>query len=242
MTVYTPQTLEKKYQNGEAKKCMSVNGARIIIPTNCSEPVGFTNPDDLAPALLARWKNGERGPEFENQTLQPGDALVMYDNGRNFNKILDENPDWHKSPEGIKAMIEKLYSYADVGAKMDEPAIWNSDLNWAKDVKLATTSGKFVDETLWNKSAGKALEVVKNPPVQHYILLQPGDILLDENKKEQTAGGMSAIAVRQPDGRWNIVQLSAKDYIDIEEKQDYTKQQINPFVMAALSTGRGPNS
>lgn len=38
--------------------------------------------------------------------------------------------------------------------------------------------------------------------------------------REQTAGGMSAIAVKQPgDGKdWNIVQLGAKGYVVVKEK------------------------
>lgn len=227
--IYRTKDLEEKYKKGETSKCMSVQNARIIIPTNCQEPVGFTNPDDLEPALLARWKKGERGEEFENQILNPGDALVMYNNGRNFNQILDENPDWHTSAKGIKDMIEKLYSYAEVGAKMDEPAIWNSDFNWAESVKLTTTNGKLISREFWSENAGKALETVKNPMLQDFIVLQPGDVVWDEEKKKQTAGAMSAIAVRQPDGTWNIVQLNAKGYIAVETEK-YIKP-VNPLLL-----------
>ncbi len=217
--IYTSETLERKYLNGETSKCISVNGARIIIPTSCTESVSFTNPDDLEPSLLVRWKNGERGPEFENQKLNPGDALVMYNNGRDFNKLLNEVNGWHTSPQGIKDMIERLYSCADVGAKMDEPAIWNSDLNWAKSVALTTTRGQPVTESLWQAKAGKALEVIKNPMVQDFVMLSPGDVVWDRNKQKQVAGAMSAIAVRQPDATWNIVQLNAKGYRALETNE-----------------------
>ncbi len=232
--IYTSATLEKKYLNGETGKCISVNGARIIIPTSCTESVSFTNPDDLEPSLLARWKNGERGPEFENQKLNPGDALVMYNNGRDFNKLLDEDKDWHTSPQGIKDMIERLYSCADVGAKMDEPAIWNSDLNWAKSVALTTTGGQLVTDSLWKAKAGKALEVLKKPLVQDFVVLSPGDVVWDKNKQKQVAGAMSAIAVRQPDATWNIVQLNAKGYQAIETNDN---SDVNtPYLISQLGS------
>ncbi len=235
--IYTSETLEKKYLNGETGKCISVNGARIIIPTSCSESVSFTNPDDLEPTLLTRWKNGERGPEFENQKLNPGDALVMYNNGRDFNKLLNEVKNWHTSPQGIKEMIEHLYACADVGAKMDEPAIWNSDLNWAKSVSLTTTGGQLVTESLWQAKAGKALEVIKSPVVQDFVVLSPGDVVWDRNKQKQVAGAMSAIAVRQPDATWNIVQLNAKGYQPIETNNNSAVNTA--YLMSQIGKKRG---
>ncbi len=172
------------YKNGETSKCISVNGALIKIPTKCSEPVGFTNPDDLEPALLARWKNGERGPELENHTLRPGDCLVMYNNGRNFNKILDEDPNWHTTPEGIKRTIEILYSYAKVGAKKKEPAIWNSDIGWAKSVDLTTTGGDLVTDNLWQKNFGKAVETIKKTIPLYFLVLRPDDVFVDGKKSK----------------------------------------------------------
>ena len=72
MTILTVADLEKKIEQGAegTGTCISVDGARIIIPTLCEEAIGFTNPDDLDVTLLERWKNGERGPEFENQKLR----------------------------------------------------------------------------------------------------------------------------------------------------------------------------
>ena len=191
MTVYNYRMLDEAVERGEASTCISVNGARIIIPTDCKEVVGFTNPDDLDVDLLARWKSGERGPEFENQKLMPGDCLVMYDNGRNFHKILDKDPDWYKSPEGIKKVIEELYVCAEAGGKNTEE--------------------------MWKENGGKAIEALKSPVKQHFIHVQPGDKLLSSNGIVQTAGAMSAIAVKQPDGNWNIVQLSAKGYAVVDE-------------------------
>lgn len=217
MTIYTYATLNNAVENGEAGTCISVNGARVIIPTSCSEVVGFTNPDDLDIGLLERWKKGERGPEFENQKLMPGDCLVLYDNGRNINQLLDENPDWHKTPEGIKSMIEKLYICAEAGGKNTEPAIWNSDLNWAESVKLTTSAGVAVDENMWREKCGQAVEAVKAPVKQFFIHVQPGDKLISPNGMVQTAASMSAIAVKQPDGSWNMVQLNAKGYVVIDE-------------------------
>lgn len=233
MTEYTLEMLEKMAGNGEAGTCISVNGARIIIPTACSEVVGFTNPDDLDPALKDRWRAGERGPEFENQKLKPGDCLVMYNNGRDMNKLLAENPDWHKTADGIKSMIEKLYSYVDVGANLNEPAIWNSDLAWAKSVHLITSANEEVTEDMWQKRCGQAIESLKTPQEQLFIRLQPGDKffepVLDEKgnpvikdgkelRREQTAGGFSAVVVKQPDGTWNMVQLGAKGYVVVKDK------------------------
>lgn len=217
MTIHTYSTLDRAVENGEASTCISVNGARIIIPTDCPDIVGFTNPDDLDVDLLQRWKNGERGPEFENQKLMPKDCLVLYDNGRNINQILDKEPDWYKSADGIKRTIERLYSCAESGGKNTEPAIWNSDLRWAKGVKLATTAGEEITEELWSKNAGHAIEAVKSPVKQDFIHIMPGDKLISPNGIVQTAGAMSAIAVKQPDGNWNIVQLSAKGYAVVDE-------------------------
>ena len=56
MTIYTYASLDRALKNGECGTCISVDGARIIIPTACSEVVGFTNPDDLDVDLLERWK------------------------------------------------------------------------------------------------------------------------------------------------------------------------------------------
>ena len=44
-----------KQQSGWAAP---TNRVRIIIPTACSEPVKFTNPDDLSEDKKERWKNG----------------------------------------------------------------------------------------------------------------------------------------------------------------------------------------
>lgn len=223
MTVYTYESLDRAVENGEAGTCISVNGARIIIPTACNEVVGFTNPDDLDPALKDRWRAGERGPEFENQKLMPGDCLVMYNNGRDMNKILEENPDWYKTANGIKGMIEKLYAYVDVGANLKEPAIWNSDLSWAKSVHLITSTNEEVTEEMWREKCGKAIESLKRPQEQVFIHLAPGDKLEERN---QTAGGMSAIAVKQPNGEWNMVQLGAKGYIVVKENINSNSKNI----------------
>ena len=218
MTIYTYALLNKEAKNGNVGTCISVNGARIIIPTSCTEIVGFTNPDDLDIELLNRWKKGERGPEFENQKLMPGDCLVLYDNGRNINKILDENPDWHKTAEGIKSMIEKLYVCAEAGGKNTEPAIWNSDLNWAKSVQLTTSSGQEVTDEMWQENCGRAIEAVKLPVKQEFIHVLPGDKLISPTGIVQTAANMSAIVVKQPDGKWNMVQLNAKGYVVVNEQ------------------------
>ena len=45
------------------------------------------------------------------------------------------------------------------------------------------------------------------------ILSRPGS----KETTLQTAGAMSAIAVKQPDDTWNIVQLSAKGYEVVDE-------------------------
>lgn len=224
MTLYTYASLNEAVEKGEAGTCISVNGARIIIPTACSEVVGFTNPDDLDIKLLERWKKGERGPEFENQKLMPGDCLVLYDNGRNINQILGENPDWYKTPKGIKNMIEKLYVCAEAGGKNTEPAIWNSDLNWAKSVKLTTSSGKEVTEDVWQEKCGCAIEAIKSPSKQEFIHVLPGDKIISPNGIVQTAASMSAIAVKQPDGNWNMVQLNAKGYVVVDERSNIKSQ------------------
>ena len=224
MTIYTYAALDRAVKDGNAGTCISVNGARIIIPTACSEVVGFTNPDDLDIEHLNRWKKGERGPEFENQKLMPGDCLVLYDNGRNINKILDENPDWYKTTEGIKNMIEKLYVCAEAGGKNTEPAIWNSDLNWAQSVQLTTSSGQMVTEKTWQEQCGRAIEAVKSPVKQEFIHVLPGDKLISPNGRVQTAAGMSAIAVKQPDGNWNMVQLNAKGYAVVDEQVNANNQ------------------
>lgn len=218
MTIYTYATLNKAVENGEVGTCISINGARIIVPTDCKEVVGFTNPDDLDVGLLERWKKGERGPEFENQKLMPGDCLVLYDNGRNINQILTENPDWYKTSQGIKTMIEKLYVCAEAGGKNTEPAIWNSDLHWAESVKLTTSAGQNVTEDLWQEKCGQAIEAIKSPVKQNFVHVLPGDKLISPKGIVQTASSMSAIAVQQPDGNWNMVQLNAKGYAVIDEK------------------------
>jgi len=219
MTVYKFSDLEQKVKDGHASTCISTDGARIIVPTACDQVVGFTNPDDLSVDLLERWKKGERGPEFENQQLHPGDCLVMYNNGRNINELLAQRPGWHKTPEGIKEMITLLYSCADVGAKKSEPAIWNSDLGWAKSVRLMTTSGQEITDELWHKNAGVALEAVKTPVEQNFIRLNPGDVLISPKGIIQTAGATGMIAVKQPGDKieWNIVQLGAKGYTVMRE-------------------------
>lgn len=238
MTIYTYESLNKAVENGEGGTCICVDGARIIIPTDCPKAVGFTNPDDLDVALLDRWRKGERGPSLENQQLMPGDCLVLYDNGRNINKILDENPDWHKTPEGIKNMIEKLYACAEAGGKNTEPAIWNSDLKWAESVKLATSTGQRVTPEVWKEQAGRAMSVVKSPVVQRFLHVQPGDKLYhppEEIEREtdedrvtyQTAASMSGIVVQQPDGTWNMVQLNAKGYVVVDEGNVKSSRQTS---------------
>ena len=217
MTIYRYTDLDKKVEDGLASTCISVNGARIIIPTACTQTVGFTNPDDLDVDLLARWKKGERGPEFENQKLQPGDCLVMYNNGRSINELLSQDPDWYKSAQGIQKMVNRLYACAESGGKNTEPAIWNSDLKWAKSAHLTTTSGQEVTDEMWREKAGIALEAVKSPQEQNFIHVKPGDKLISPDGIIQTAGAMSAIAVQQPDKTWNIVQLGAKGYVVIKE-------------------------
>lgn len=226
MTVYKFSDLEQKVKDGYASTCISTEGARIIIPTSCDQVVGFTNPDDLDTKLLGRWKNGERGPEFENQKLNPGDCLVMYDNGRNINELLAQRPNWYKTPEGIREMIAMLYDCAECGAKKSEPAIWNSDLNWAKSVQLTTTAGQEVTEEAWHKNAGVALQVLKKPIEQSFIHLNPGDVLVSPKGIVQTAGATGVIAVKQPGDvpRWNIVQLGAKGYTVIRENVRTPKQ------------------
>jgi hypothetical protein len=226
MTIYTDELLDKKVESGEAGLCISVNGARIIIPTACEEVVGFTNPDDLSPDLRERWKKGERGEEFENQKLVPGDCLILYDNGRDINRLFEEYPDWHKTAEGIKNMIEKLYGYAEIGANGTAPAIWNSHLKWAKDVKLTTSAGELITDEVWKREAGRAISAIKSPDKQYFVHIKPGDKLItpivmpDGSKqyREQTSGSMSAVAVKQPDGGWNIVQLNAKGYTVVEDR------------------------
>ena len=227
MTTYSFADLDKKLEKqiaaGEASTCKPIDRERIIIPTDCEQVVGFTNPDDLDVSLLNRWKAGERGPEFENQKLKPGDALIMYNNGRNINQLLEQYPGWETSPEGIKMMIEKLYSCAEVGGKMTEPAIWNSDFAWADTVKFTTISGQRVTKEFWKENSGKAVEGRKETQEQYFLHLLPGDKIksppIDENTEgiEYTAGAMSAIAVKQPDGSWNIVQLNAKGYEVVQE-------------------------
>ena len=216
MTTYSFADLDKKLKKqidaGKASTCISVDGARIVIPTNCDQVVGFTNPDDLDVTLLERWKAGERGPEFENQKLKPEDALIMYNNGRNINQLLEQYPGWETSPEGIKNMIERLYSCAESGGKMTEPAIWNSDFAWADNVGFTTTSGQLVTKEFWKAKSGKVIAGTKRPQEQYFLHICPRDKVLFPNGTEQTAGAMSAIAVRHSDGRWNIVQLSAKGY------------------------------
>lgn len=217
MTTFTYADLDKKLKAGYASTCISTNGARIIIPTACSEPVGFTNPDDLDVRLLARWKAGEDSAELHNQKLNPGDCLVMYNNGRNTNELLSQCPGWEKTPEGIRAMVKRLYACAESGGKNTEPAIWNSDLTWAKSAGLTTTAGEKVTDEVWQKNAGIALSVVKAPVEQYFIHIKPGDKLVSPDGIVQTAGAMSAIAVQQPDKTWNIVQLNAKGYTVVKE-------------------------
>ncbi len=250
MTEYSYSDLDKMVDDGLASTCISVNGARVIITTSCTEPVGFTNPDDLDVGLLERWKAGERGPEFENQILQPGDALVMYNNGVDINRVLAEFPDWDKSPEGVKKVIEKLYSCVEAGGKNTEPAIWNSDLRWAKGVNLTTTSGKEITDDVWKENSGRALEAIKSPVEQEFIHLKPGDKLHSPDGIVQTAGAMSAIAVKQPDKRWNIVQLNAKGYAvvkeNIQEKpkkrsmSEYIEEKRNKIMRIAAAENVSP--
>lgn len=229
MTIYTYDMLDKELKDGKANVCMSSESARIIIPTACDEVVGFTNPDDLDIDLLIRWKQGERGEEFENQKLKPGDCLVIYDNGNDFNRVLKKYPDWYKTPEGIKQVIEDLYNCADLGAKNVEPAIWNSDLRWAKGVSLVTPDGKKVDEKTWQDNLGKALSVQKFPlPVkQYFILLNPGDKIMSPEGRVQTAGVVSAIAVKQPHGGWNMVQLCPRGY-KVDDAHSVSQVRIKP--------------
>lgn len=228
MTTFTYAELEKKVEQKleGTGTCRAADKARIIVPTACDEEIGFTNPDDLDVRLLERWKNGERGPEFENQKLQPGDCLVMYNNGRNINQLLAQYPDWHKSAQGIRDMIERLYSCAEVGGKNTEPAVWNSDLNWAKKVHLRTTEEKEVTESMWAENAGVAMEVIKFPPEQKFVHIEPGDKLISPKGIEQTAGAMSAVAVQQPDGTWNIVQLNAKGYTVVKENHSEREKNV----------------
>ena len=236
MTEYTNEMLDKAVEDGKAGTCICVDGTRIIVPTACSEIVSFTNPDDLEPAMRDRWKAGERGPEFENQKLKPGDCLVMKGDGNFLNRILDKDPDWYKTAEGIKNMIENLYEYVEPGATLNAPAIWNSDLTWAKNVHFITSANEEVNEKMWQERCGHVIEGLKQPKEQLFIHLSPGDVLitpvLDENgnqkidengnklERRQTAGGFAAVAVKQPGDRsdWNIVQLGAKGYIVVKEK------------------------
>ena len=227
MTVFTYSSLDRAIENGEGGYCISVNGARIIIPTACPEVVSFTNPDDLDVDLLNRWKNGERGPEFENQKLMPGDCLVLYDNGRDLNQVINKDPDWYKTSEGIKSMIDMLYAYADVGGKNTEPAIWNSDLHWAEGVKLTTSNGELITKDLWKEKSGLPIKALKAPIKQEFIHVSPGDKLISPKGIIQTAAGMSAIAVKQPDNTWNMVQLNAKGYVVVDEKNN---KQLNENV------------
>ena len=236
MTTYKYADLDKKVEDGFASTCISVNGARIIIPTSCDEVVGFTNPDDLDVELLARWKNGERGPEFENQKLQPGDCLVMYNNGRNINELLSQDPNWYKSAKGIQNMINRLYACAESGGKNTEPAIWNSDLKWAKSAHLTTTAGQEVTDEMWQDKAGVALEAVKAPQEQNFIHVKPGDKLISPDGIIQTAGAMSAIAVQQPDKTWNIVQLNAKGYAVVRENIRALEMDERPKKTGLLKT------
>ena len=239
MTKYTNEMLDKAVEDGKAGTCICVDGTRIIVPTACSEIVSFTNPDDLDPVLKDRWKAGERGPEFENQKLKPGDCLVMKGDGNFLNRILDKDPDWYKTAEGIKNMIENLYEYVEPGATLNAPAIWNSDLTWAKNVHFITAANEKVDEKMWQQRCGHAIEGLKQPKEQLFIHLLPGDKLItpvfddkgnsrldDQGNpifREQTAGGFAAVAVKQPGDRsdWNIVQLGVKGYVVV-------KENINP--------------
>jgi len=254
MAILTAAELEKRLEQGSegTGTCRAVDRARIIIPTACEEVIGFTNPDDLDVRLLERWKNGERGPEFENQQLKPGDCLVMYNNGRNINQLLEQYPDWHTSVQGIKDMIELLYSCVEAGGKNTEPAIWNSDLNWAKKVNLRTTDEEEVTESMWAEKAGVALEVIKFPPEQKFVHIDPGDVLITEEtqpngkvvQREQTAGAMSAIAVQQPGGTWNIVQLNAKGYEVVtenhpeREKTAHASHVVSDLLAKAIALNR----
>lgn len=229
MTIYTYASLDKAVEKGETGTCVSVDADRIIIPTASTEIVGFTNPDDLSVQLLERWKNGERGPEFENQKLMPGDCLVMYDIGNDVNRVLAADPEWYKTADGIKKMVEKLYDCAGTGGKMTEPAIWNADLTWAKSRQLSTDDGREITVEVWQESSGRALNVNKVPTMHNFVHLAAGDILISPNGRVQTAGGMSAIAVKQPTGNWNMVQLNAKGYIVVNEniKTDKNKAKTD---------------
>ena len=85
----------------------------------------------------------------------------------------------------------------------------------AKSTKWVTQGGQKIDDDFLRKNAGKALSVLKFPmPVkQHFILLAPGDVLISPNGREQTAGAMSAVAIRQSNGNWNMVQLTPRGYV-----------------------------
>ena len=102
---------------------------------------------------------------------------------------------------------------------MTEPAIWNSNLVWATDpdLKVTTTSGQRMTKDLWNANLGTALEVIKTPVEQHFVHLLPDDVVIFPDGTPKTAGAMSAIAVKQPDKTWNIVQLNAKGYAVVHE-------------------------
>ena len=245
MTIHTNATLNKAIENGEASTCIPVGVARIIIPTDCPEVVGFTNPDDIDPRL--GWEKGKSGPEFENQKLMPGDCLVMYDNGRNMREVLEEDPNWYKTPEGIKKTIEKLYDYVDEGGKNGKPAIWNSHFGWAEKVSLTTTSGELVTAEMWKEKAGQALSVIKKADKQYFVHIKPGDqvILSRPGSKEttlQTAGAMSAIAVKQPDDTWNIVQLSAKGYEVVDENIKTAERTLDTNTKNSGRPGGDPRS
>ena len=245
MTEYTNEILDRAVKEGKAGTCICVDGTRIIVPTACSEIVSFTNPDDLEPAMRDRWKAGERDPEFENQKLKPGDCLVMKGDAGLLSRLLDKDPDWYKSAEGIKNMVENLYEYVEPGATLNEPAIWNSDLTWAKNVHFITAANEKVDEKMWQQRCGHVIEGLKQPEEQLFVHLSPGDKLitpimdaegkqkLDEKGnpifREQTAGGFAAVAVKQPGDRsdWNIVQLGAKGYVVVKENTNSKNNSQN---------------
>jgi len=217
--------LNKDQESGWAAP---TNRIRIIIPTQCSEPVRFSNPDDLPEDLKERWKNGERSKDLENQTLKPGGCLITKKIGLNFNQILMEEPDkdWYKTPDGIKKMIDKLYDYASVGAGQDVPGIWDSDFeSYAKN--LSTLKGKPVDEDCWNQHLGKAFEAAKPSELSPFINLECGDTLGD-----QTAGVAGAIAIRQ-NGHWHMVQKYVDLYL-LFSKEDGKKIQ-NGASMARMT-------
>jgi len=245
MAKYTFATLEKMFEKGMVQPCISTDDARILIPTACKEPVRFTNPDDLGDERLKRWLAGERGPEFENQVLQPGECLVLYNKGgANISRVLEQYPDWHKSVQGIQEMVARLYPLVDKGANLHQPAIWNSHFGWTQESNALTASGEKVTREIWEKSEGRVLEIVKKPAPQWFISIRPGDALVIPPQKEgdkpveRTAGAFSAILVRHGKDDWAIVQLGAKGYAPIVQ-EEVVAQLTTGMVAKIKQAGRG---